>query len=104
MTKSLAVRIREDLEDRADVVAEPARAAVSEWLAADDAFNHWFLETTKGAVDDDTLMALLGGYGETQDPVEEAWRAIVEDGGRDEAALLAAIEASKAKLAQLQKR
>ena len=46
----------------------------------------------KGALDDATLMALLGGYGDDQDAVERAWEAWERD--RDEVALTAAIGAS----------
>lgn len=99
MTKSLAQQIRQDLEDGLGLDAKPA---VETWLAADDAFNHWFLETTKGSVDDDTLMALLGGYGETQDVVEGAWRAYLDD--RDLAPLEAALATSLAGLAKLRAR
>lgn len=100
MTKSLAARIREDLDER-DVAAD-VLPAVRDWLSADDAFNHWFLETTKGSVDDDALMGLLGGYGETQDLVESAWRAYLDTA--DPGALAQALDTSKGMLAQLQRR
>lgn len=100
MTKTLAQQIREDLQEQPapDEVRELLRA----WLAADADFNTWFLETTKGSVDDDALFGLLGGYGETQDIVERAWRAFASDG--DVAALGAALADSRARMAALQRR
>ena len=65
---------------------------VHDWLLADQDFNVWFLETTKGALDDATLMALLSGYGDDQDAVGRAWEAF--EVGRDEAALTRALAAS----------
>lgn len=90
MTTSVGEKIRAALPDaRASVTLEKT---VHEWLLADQDFNHWFLETTKGALDDATLMALLSGYGEDQEAVERAWRAFEVD--RDEAALTRALAAS----------
>ncbi len=100
MTMTLAQRIREDLED--DGLPEDVTASLRTWLAADDAFNVWFLETTKGSVDDDALMGLLGGYGETQDLVESAWRTYRDD--RDLAALERALTTSREMMTALQKR
>jgi hypothetical protein len=99
MTKTLAQRIREDLDDL-DIDAD-VRALLATWLQADDAFNHWFLETTKGSVDDDALMGLLGGYGESQDLVEPVWRAYVKN--RERGPLEVALTASAAKMTALQK-
>lgn len=100
MTKTLAQRIREDMDDL-DIDAD-VRGLVASWLAADDAFNHWFLETTKGSVDDDALMGLLGGYGESQDLVDPVWRDYVKR--RERGPLEAALADSAAKMAALQRR
>lgn len=100
MTKTLAQRIREDLEERS--VPDAVKDLLRGWLAADAAFNTWFLETTKGSVDDDALFGLLGGYGESQDVVESAWRAFLRDG--DVAAIEAALADSRARMTALQNR
>ncbi len=63
-----------------------AEKAIREWLLADADFNVWFLETTKGSLDDATLMALLGDYGDDQDAVEHAWKAFLVD--HDDATLI----------------
>lgn len=100
MTMSLAQRIREDLEDGG--LPEDVTVSLRTWLSADDAFNVWFLETTKGSVDDDALMGMLAGYGETQDLVENAWRSYRDD--KDLPALERALTTSREMLAALQKR
>lgn len=90
MTTSVGEKIRAALPDAgASVTLE---RTVRDWLLADQEFNVWFLETTKGALDDATLMALLGGYGDDQDAVGRAWEAF--ERGRDEAALTLALAAS----------
>ena len=71
--RSTADDIREALPTL-EVDAE-TKNAVERWLAADKDFNLWFLETTKGALADEDLMNLLGGYGESQDTVATAWSA-----------------------------
>jgi hypothetical protein len=90
MTTSVGEKIRAALPDaKASVTLEKT---VRDWLAADQDFNVWFLETTKGALDDATLMGLLSGYGDDQDAVGRAWEAYEAD--RDEAALTRALAAS----------
>lgn len=89
-TTSVGERIRAALPDsKASVALEKT---VRDWLVADQEFNVWFLETTKGALDDATLMSLLSGYGDDQDAVGRAWEAFEID--RDEAALTRALAAS----------
>jgi hypothetical protein len=90
MTTSVGEKIRAALPDaRASVTLEKV---VHDWLLADQDFNVWFLETTKGALDDATLMALLSGYGDDQEAVGRAWEAFEAD--RDEVALTRALAAS----------
>lgn len=90
MTTSVGEKIRAALPDaKASVTLEKAVVA---WLVADQEFNVWFLETTKGALDDATLMGLLSGYGDDQEAVGRAWEAFESD--RDEAALTAALARS----------
>jgi hypothetical protein len=99
-TTSVGERIREALADaKASVALEKA---VGEWLAFDRDFNVWFLETTKGALDDAKLMALLGGYGEDQDEVGRAWDAFEND--RDEQALERVLSASTERMAALKQK
>lgn len=96
-TTSVGERIRATLPD-----AKPSASierTVRDWLLADEDFNVWFLETTKGTLDDAKLMALLGGYGEDQDEVGRAWDAFEID--RDEAALASALASSKERMAAL---
>lgn len=90
MTTSVGERIRAALPD-----AKPSamlEKTVREWLAADADFNVWFLETTKGALDDAKLMALLSGYGDDQDAVGRAWDDFERT--RDEPALTNVLAAS----------
>jgi hypothetical protein len=90
MTTSVGERIRAALPDaKASVALE---TVVRDWLLADQDFNVWFLETTKGALDDATLMALLSGYGDDQEAVGKAWTAFEVD--HDEAALARALASS----------
>lgn len=89
-TTSVGEKIRAALpESKASVALE---RTVRDWLVADQDFNVWFLETTKGALDDATLMGLLSGYGDDQDAVGRAWEAFEVD--RDEASLTRALAAS----------
>ncbi len=96
-TTSVGERIRAALPD---VKASGAlESTVREWLARDADFNVWFLETTKGALDDAKLMALLSGYGDDQDAVGDAWDDFERT--RDEAALTSALAASTKVMAAL---
>jgi hypothetical protein len=90
MTTSVGEKIRAALPDaKASMALEKT---VRAWLVADQDFNVWFLETTKGALDDATLMALLSGYGDDQEAVGRAWEAFEVD--RDEDALTTALARS----------
>jgi len=96
-TTSVGERIRAALPD-----AKPSATlekTVREWLVADADFNVWFLETTKGALDDAKLMALLSGYGDDQDAVGGAWDDFERT--RDEAALTSVLAASTKTMAAL---
>jgi len=55
------------------------KKVVEGWLIADRDFNVWFLETTKRALADDELMDLLGGYGESQETVSNAWSSFRDE-------------------------
>lgn len=94
---SVAALIARDLDELG--LDEAVRALVQRWLTADREFNYWFVETTKGKLDDDALLGLLGGYAEDQDAVRAAWAAFRED--RDAAALAQQLEASIARMAGL---
>jgi hypothetical protein len=99
-TTSVGERIRAALPD-----AKPSAAlekTVRDWLLADQDFNVWFLETTKGTLDDSKLMALLSGYGDDQDAVGSAWAAFESD--RDEAALSAVLARSTEVMATLKQK
>lgn len=76
MTTSFAERIRSELSDYE--IDKDVRARIEDWLKADKDFNTWFLVTTKRALADDELMALLEGYRESQEIVEQAWDAFIE--------------------------
>ncbi|MDB4933574.1 MAG: hypothetical protein JWP87_546 [Labilithrix sp.] len=96
-TTSVGERIRAALPDaKASVTLEKT---VRDWLLADQDFNVWFLETTKGTLDDSKLMALLGGYGDDQDAVGRAWDTFESD--RDEAALTKVLATSTEVMAAL---
>ena len=96
-TTSVGDKIRASLRD---AKASPALdKAVRDWLAADADFNVWFLETTKGALDDAKLMWLLSGYGDDQDAVGGAWDDFERT--RDEAALTSVLAASTQVMAAL---
>lgn len=71
MTTSFAERIRGELSDYE--IEGDTRAQIDEWLKTDKDFNTWFLVTTKRALADDELMALLDGYRESQEIIEQAW-------------------------------
>ena len=96
-TRSVGERIRDGLPD-----AKPSAAldkSIRGWLVDDQNFNVWFLETTKGALDDAKLMALLGGYGDDQEAVGDAWDTFERD--HDEAALAAVLKLSTQRMAAL---
>jgi hypothetical protein len=94
---SIGQRIRTELSDIGAGVELERK--IRGWLAGDDAFNLWFLETTKGGLADQDLMTLVEGYGSDQDAVENAWEAFLRN--RDEAALTACFAASLAKMESL---
>lgn len=76
MTRSFAERIQSELSDYE--IEKDVRARIDDWLKADTDFNTWFLVTTKRALADDELMALLDGYRESQEIVEHAWEQFTE--------------------------
>jgi hypothetical protein len=76
VTKSFAERIQSELTDYE--VEKDVRSHIDEWLKADKEFNTWFLVTTKRALADDELMALLDGYRESQEIAEEAWSDFID--------------------------
>jgi hypothetical protein len=84
MTMSFAERIRSEIADR-DVNRE-LRRRITDWLKADEQFNTWFLVTTKRALRDEELMAILDGYRESQEIVEAAWESFHDN--RDAAMLI----------------
>lgn len=99
-TTSVGEKIRAALPD---AKASPALdKTVRAWLASDADFNVWFLETTKGALDDAKLMALLSGYGDDQDAVGGAWDDFERT--RDEAALTSVLAASTTVMAALKQK
>lgn len=77
-TTAVSEKIQRELPDT-KVESELARV-IRQWLEADAEFNHWFLETTKGKMDDSTLLALVEGYGGDQDDVEAAWEIFTNGG------------------------
>jgi len=97
---SVGEKIRVELADvRPSAELE---SVVRAWLASDQDFNAWFLETTKGAIDDSSLMALLTGYGSDQDAVERAWERFSFD--RDEVALTKVLAASTEQMSALKQK
>lgn len=98
MIKSFADKIKSELEDHA--VSDEVRARIDDWLAADKEFNTWFLVTTKRALGDDELMALLDGYRESQEIVEEAWESFLDQ--KTETMLLEGILQSIHRMRELQ--
>lgn len=93
-TGSIAEDIRDELPSFG---ADPdTRKALESWLAADKEFNGWFLVTTKGALADDDLMALLDGYRESQETMQAAWKAFRDD--QNPAKLAASIAISIARM------
>lgn len=90
MRQSLAERIRSELVER-QIDAE-LRSHIEQWLRADKDFNVWFLVTTKRALADDELMALLDGYRESQDIMEVAWERFLAK--RDDTILIEGITQS----------
>jgi hypothetical protein len=77
-TTAVSEKINRELPD-AKVDADLSRV-IKQWLEADAEFNHWFLETTKGKMDDSTLLALVEGYGGDQNDVETAWEIFTNGG------------------------
>jgi hypothetical protein len=95
---SVAETIKKEMDDvRLD---DDVSAAVREWLSADREFNVWFLETTKGKMDDDALMSLLSGYSEDQDAVTDGWKTYRED--QNGPRLIAVLARSRATMDRLQ--
>jgi hypothetical protein len=93
VTQSFAERIRNELAELGDEALTPElRVRIDEWLKADKAFNVWFLVTTKRALADDELMALLDGYRESQELIEDAWESFQTN--KDATTLLEAITQS----------
>jgi hypothetical protein len=100
-TTSIADRIQKELPE---VVSDPElKARLTQWLTADKEFNLWFLVTTKRQLHDDDLMALLDGYRESQEIVEEAWAAFC-DQKKDGAALIESLDDSLKRMERLQGR
>jgi hypothetical protein len=91
---AIGKRIRNELSE----VSAPAdlEKMIRRWLVADDAFNLWFLETTKGKLDDQDLLDLMDGYGQDQEAVEAAWDLFRGKG--DEGHLVATLETSLSKM------
>ena len=100
MTQSFAEKIRSELEG--PTVTPEIRTRIDEWLKADKDFNVWFLVTTKRALADDELMALLDGYRESQELIEDAWERFQEK--RDAEMLLEGITQSIHRMKLLQDR
>jgi hypothetical protein len=99
-TTAIAQRIRRELPDtKPDPTLE---ATIRKWFAADDDFNLWFLETTKGKLDDSSLLALVEGYGDDQDAVEHAWESFRDH--FDAAGLITALENSMVRLGELKQK
>lgn len=87
---AISKRIRDELcEVRAEADLEKT---IRRWLVADDDFNLWFLETTKGRLDDQDLLDLMDGYGRDQEAVESAWERF--RGTKDALHLVTTLEAS----------
>ena len=100
-TRSVAETIREDLPSLS--LDAETRSFVERWLATDGEFNVWFLVTTKRALADDELLALLDGYRDAQETAEDAWRSFVGQKG-DTAALRTGLAASLATMTALMKK
>jgi hypothetical protein len=94
---SIGKRIRDELSEVS--AAAEVEKTIRRWLVADDDFNLWFLETTKGKLDDQDLLDLMDGYGQDQEAVESAWDRY--RGTRDEAHLVAILELSLSKMSAL---
>jgi len=97
---SIAEKIQKELNE--EVSDADLKQRLGAWLAADKEFNIWFLVTTKRQLKDDDLMALLDGYRESQEIVEGAWEDYCRK--KDVAALAASLDASLAKMRELQNR
>lgn len=74
MALSFAERLERDIADRAP--DDEIKTQLAAWLKADKDFNLWFLATTKRALRDEELSALLDGYQHAQEIVETAWKAL----------------------------
>ena len=96
-TRSLSDSIREDL--RVLTIDADTKKAIEGWLAADREFNTWFLVSTKRALADDDLMALLDGYCDSQDLITNAWNTFMDD--KDEPKLEASIAISISRMHDL---
>ena len=92
-----AERIKRELGDIE--ISSAIDAALKAWFDADQDFNVWFLETTKGALDDAKLLGLVEGYGGDQDDVENAWDEYVKR--RLEPPFTLALERSVSRMAAL---
>jgi hypothetical protein len=75
--RSIADEIREELPNLP--LDADTKKAIETWLQMDREFNAWFLVTTKRALGDDDLMELLGGYGESQETVANAWSSFRDE-------------------------
>ena len=100
-TTAVAQKIRRELPDAK--AEQPLEATIRKWLVADDDFNLWFLETTKGKLDDSSLLALVEGYGNDQDAVERAWDDY-RDRTIDDAVLIVRLETSIAAMQALKEK
>jgi len=100
-TTAVAQKIRRELPDAK--TEQPLEATIRKWLVADDDFNLWFLETTKGKLDDTSLLALVEGYGNDQDAVERAWDDF-RDRTIDDAVLMVRLETSIAAMEALKEK
>ncbi len=98
MTTSFAERIKSELSDYE--IEKDVRAKIDDWLKADKDFNTWFLVTTKRALADDELMALLDGYRESQEIIEDAWEQWIEK--RDNTMLIEGLTQSIHRMTLLQ--
>lgn len=107
MALSFAERLERDIADRA--LDDEIKTQLAAWLKADKDFNIWFLVTTKRALRDDELSALLDGYQHAQELVETAWKALEKSASAkglftgERAATKALLDAITRSLEELQK-
>ncbi len=97
---SIGNRIRDELSEV--TVEADVEATIRRWVAADQDFNVWFLETTKGGLADQDLLDLMDGYGTDQEAVEAAWDRF--RGTRDVTHLVHTLEASLLKMDALKQK